>query len=231
MSPGNGMLSPEEQTAFLQSASNVQQAAVSQLSAHPAEHSVVTFVRSLHQAVDRVVDTAVDRGEHLDCKAGCSHCCSARVEAIAPEIFLIAGELAQRPMSEFAELIGRLQAHIAAPNQEALPWNQRKSCPFLEDHLCSIYPVRPATCRKGHSTDAGACAVHAPVIPQHLDLILDAEALIGGTSGAYRQRGLDGSAHELVRAVLLALLDPTAQARWFNGEQVFEAAAPEPHGR
>jgi hypothetical protein len=68
---------------------------------------------------------------------------------------------------------------------------------------------------------------HAPVIPQHLDMILDAEALIGGTSGAFRQRGLDGSAHELVRAVLLALVDPTAQARWFNGEQVFEAAAPE----
>lgn len=225
------MLSPEEQTAFLQSASNVQQAAVSHLSTHPAEQSVVTFVRSLHQAVDRANDAAVGRGAHLDCKAGCSHCCSARVEAIAPEIFLIAGELARRPMSAFAEMVGRLHAHIAAPNQDALPWNQRKSCPFLEDHLCSIYPVRPATCRKGHSTDAGACAAHAPVIPQHLDMILDAEALIGGTSGAYRQRGLDGSAHELVRAVLLALVDPSAQARWFNGAQVFEAAALEPYGR
>lgn len=231
MNQSHGVLSPEEQTAFLQSARNVQQAAVSHLSTHPAEQSVVTFVRSLHQAVDRANDAAVSRGAHLDCKAGCSHCCNARVEAIAPEIFLIAGELAQRPTLALAEVVGRLQAHLAASDQEALPWGHRKSCPFLEDHLCSIYPVRPATCRKGHSADAAKCAAHAPVIPQNLDMILNAEALISGTSGAYRQRGFDGSAHELVRAVLLALVDPSAQTRWFNGEQVFEAAAPAPYGR
>ncbi|WP_310447890.1 YkgJ family cysteine cluster protein [Thiobacillus sp.] len=201
------------------------------MSAHPAEQSIVTFVRSLHQAVDRANDAALDRGAHIDCKAECSHCCNARVEAIAPEIFLIAEELAQRPAPAFAEMVDRLQARITASDQEALPWSHRKSCPFLEDHLCSIYPVRPATCRKGHSTNAGKCAAHAPEIPQNLDMILNAEALIKGTSGAYRQRGFDGSAHELVRAVLIALLDPTAQARWFNGEHVFDAAAPESHDR
>ena len=109
-----------------------------------------------------------------------------------------------------------------------MPWNHRKSCPFLKDRLCSIYQVRPAACRKAHSADVSQCEAHAPVIPQNLEIALNAEALLRGTSGAYRQRGFDASAHELVRAVLLALLDPSAQARWYNGEQVFESAAAEP---
>ena len=228
MSPSNGVLKPEEQTAFLQSVENVQKAAVSQLSAHPDERSVITFVQNLQQAVDRVVGAAVQQGARINCKAACSHCCNARVEAIAPEIFLIAEELGLLSTSALAEMLGRLQAHITAPSQEALPWKHRKSCPFLEDHLCSIYQVRPAACRKAHSADVGACEASAPTIPQHLEIVLGAEALQRGTSGGYTQRGFDGSAHELVRGVLLALLDPSAQARWYAGEQVFELAAPEP---
>jgi hypothetical protein len=227
MSTHNDVLKPEEQTAFLRSIENVQKAAVSQLSTHPDERSVIGFVRNLQQAVDRVVDSAVQQGAHIDCKAGCSHCCNARVEAIAPEIFMIAEALGQRSAPERADILDRLQAHLSAPGQEALSWSHRQGCPFLENHMCSIYQVRPATCRKGHSADVSACEAHASTIPQHLEIVLGAEALQTGTSGAYRQCGFDGAAHELVRSVLLVLLDPSAQARWYAGEPVFERAAPD----
>jgi uncharacterized protein len=227
MSTDNEVLTPEERAAFLQSAENVQRASASHLCSHPDEGSVVTFVQNLHQAVDRVVGAAVQQGARIDCQAGCSHCCNARVEAIAPEIFLIAGELARRSASALAELLDRLQSHTSAPGQKALPWSHRPSCPFLENRLCSIYPVRPASCRKGHSADVGACEANAPTIPQHLEIVLGAEALQKGSAGAYRQRGFDGSAHELVSGVLLALTDPSAQARWYAGEPVFDRAAPD----
>jgi len=224
MNPSSGVLKPEEETAFLQSTENVQLAAVRQLSTHNDEASVVAFVQKAQQAVDRVIGAVANRGAHIDCKAGCSHCCSARVEAIAPEIFQIARELELRPAAELTETVDRLQAHIAAPGQENAAWGHRKSCPFLARNLCSIYEVRPAACRKAHSLDVSKCEAHAPEIPQNLEIVLDAEALLRGTSGAYRQRGFDASGHELVRAVLVALLDPSAQARWYRGEQVFELA-------
>ncbi len=201
---------------------------MSHLSTHHSEDSVITFVRNLHQAVDRVLGAAVHRGTHIDCKAGCSFCCSARVEAIAPEIFLIARELEQRPTLELAGIVGQLQAHVAVPDPEAGPWDHRKSCPFLKDQLCSIYSVRPAACRKAHSADVRQCEAHAPTIPQSLAIVLNAEALLRGTSVAYCQRGFDAARHELVRSVLLALLDPSAQARWYNGEHVFEPVTAEP---
>jgi hypothetical protein len=94
--------------------------------------------------------------------------------------------------------------------------------------LCSIYQVRPAACRKAHSSDVAECEAHAPVIPQDREVALHAEALLIGTSDAYRQRGFDASSYELVRAVLIALSDPSVQARWYGGEQVFEAAEAAP---
>lgn len=216
------MLTPEEQTAFLQSAENVQQAAIKHLGKHHDELSVIAFVRNLQRGVDRVVDEAIHKGAHLDCRTGCSHCCRARVEAIAPEIFQIAAELESRSAHERSEIIERLRAHASTQDEEPALWNQRKDCPFLTNHLCSIYQVRPAVCRKAHSADVGKCEAFAPTVPQNLEIALGAEALLRGTSGAYQQRGLDASSHELVSAVLLAIQDPSAQARWYKGEQVFE---------
>jgi Fe-S-cluster containining protein len=218
-------LTPEEKTAFLQSAENVQQAAAKHLSTCHDAFPVVDFVKNLQAGVDRVVDEVVRKEGHVDCRTGCSHCCSAKVEAIAPEIFQIVEELGRRSAAERVEIVERLQAHAATSNDGSAPWSQRKSCPFLIDHLCSIYQVRPAVCRKAHSLDAGKCEAHGSTIPQYLAITLNTEALLKGTSGAYRQLGFDASSLELVRAVLLAMHDPSALSRWYRGEKVFEPAA------
>ena len=76
------------------------------------------------------------------------------------------------------------------------------------DERCSIYPVRPAACRKAHSLSAPHCAEQSPTIPQNLRLLVDAEALMAGTALAYRDQPLPASAHELNAAVLAALNDP-----------------------
>lgn len=219
------MLTPEEETAFFQSAENVQRAAAKHLSARPSEFFVIAFVKNLQAGIDRVVDGVVRQGAHIDCKAGCSHCCSAKVEAIAPEIFQIVAELGRRTAAERSEIIGRLTVYAATKVEESALWSQRKSCPFLTNNLCSIYHVRPAVCRKAHSVDAGKCGAYAPAIPQNIEVALSAEALLRGTSGAYQQMGFDASSLELVSAVLLALHDPSAQARWYRGEDVFGHAA------
>ena len=214
-------LTPEETAAFLQSADKVCQAAVRHLNDKRGLPSAITFVRNLQNSIDQVVNTEVDQGAKLACKAGCSYCCSARVEAIEPEVFRIAREIASRPPGEVNVLIERLRAYVAMPSGVA-PWQQRKPCPFLVDDLCSIYEVRPGVCRKAHSLDVEKCAENAPEIPQSLNIVLGAEALLKGTSDAYREIGLHASGHDLGQAVLIALSDSTVESRWQSGEAVFE---------
>ncbi|WP_394791399.1 YkgJ family cysteine cluster protein [Rhodoferax sp.] len=224
-------LTPEEQAAFLQSVENVRLAGLRVLDAPPGGLAVVALVRHLQRGVDSVVTAAVDQGLHLDCRQGCSHCCHARVEALWPEVFQIAGALALLVPTEQAAIVVRLQAHLAAQTEDDgqpdAPWSRRPACPFLRDRLCSIYTVRPATCRKTHSRDVAACQTDAALIPQSFHVALNTEALQAGTAAAYRQRGLEAQPQELVQAVLQALRDPSALGRWQRGEPVFAEPGPQ----
>ena len=205
-------MNEQEQAAFLRSVDRVRTTAVRALRAHPGEVATIAFVRNLQRGVDRLLDDAQHAGRRIDCAAGCSHCCHARVEATAPEIFAIVDEIARRGEDERDAIAARL---AAVGPQRAASWQSRAACPFLIDRLCSIYAVRPTACRKAHSIDVAACEAYAPTIPQDLQVALGAEALMHGTAQAYGELGFDATPRELVGAVLAALDDPSLRARWF----------------
>lgn len=214
------MLTHEEQEAFLASADKVRQAAEQHLRTHSGQPSVIAFVANLQRGVSRVAQTAVDQGAQLACQVGCNHCCGARVEAMAPEVWRIARAVETWPSAERERLMQRLQTRVARLGA-AGEWQPRAKCPFLVDALCAIYEIRPTVCRRAHSLDVTKCQEYSPEIPQDLSIVVAAEALAKGTAEAYRNLGLDASGHELGRAVLLALTDPSAAARWYGGEAVF----------
>lgn len=214
------MLSPEEQAEFLRAIENVRQAAQRHLSANRSLPFAITFVSNLQRGVDHVSRAAADQGPTFDCKAGCSYCCHVRVEVLEPEVFQIVEELKKLPQQEFEALIERLRKHAETAKGVAV-LDYRIMCPFLKENLCSIYHVRPAVCRKGHSLDVEKCKTPGAEIPQSLEVVLKSEALIKGTADAYRRVNLSASQHELGQAVLLALTDETVMSRWFNGEKVF----------
>lgn len=213
------MLSEDERKATLDAIERVRQSAVNHLGANRS--SAVYFIANLHRAVDKIAQQA-DLGQKTDCRPGCEYCCSVRVEASEPEIFRIAREVRKRPPAQVAALIQRLQGFVAAAATDDVP--SRRDCTFLEERLCSIYEVRPAVCRRAHSLSAEKCMSLAPEIPQNLGMLLGANALMHGTSKAYRETGFQSSPHELNSAVLLALTDETAEARWHDGESVFPDA-------
>lgn len=215
------MLSADEEVAFRASIAGVRRVAADALDRLHGPAAVVQFVANLHRSVDGVAQRAWQAGPVPDCRAGCAHCCSLRVEATEPEIFRIVRKLRELPAAEVAALVERLRLRVLAKDR-APPGADRLDCSFLmQGSLCSIYEVRPAACRKAHSLSVAACAARADVIPQNLRLVLDAEALMVGTAEAYREVHLAASAHELLAAVLQALADPTAEARWYAGETVF----------
>lgn len=217
-------LSPKEQAELFAAVEKVQNTVASHLRANPNKTFAISFVANLQRSVDSVTQTVINQGERFDCKAGCSHCCSVHVEALEPEIFQIANELKKLPPSELAALIERLQNHAIMAKGVPVQ-NHRIPCPLLKDNLCSIYSVRPATCRKAHSYDVEKCKTRTSEIPENLEVILKSETLIKGTADAYRQASLPASGHELGQAVLLALTDDTAESRWYSGESVFNTMA------
>ena len=211
------MLSPEEQAAYLRSVAKVRQAAAVHLAADHSRPAVIRFVTHLHQGVDQVMEKSAGTGTPSACRSGCSHCCNARVHALEPEVFHIAGALRERGPVVLDELMAKLRRH-AAMAQGLTAQQHRIPCPFLVDHRCSIYPIRPAVCRKAHSLDAEPCRTGSATIPQDLATLMKAEAMIQGAAEAYEAHGLSAAGQELGQAVLVALTDPDAEARWHSAK-------------
>ena len=107
--------------------------------------SAVGFAANLQRSVDKVVQQAGD--PKPECKLGCAWCCSLLVEAMEPEIFLIAREIRKRAPEEVQAIVETLRARAAATQDDANNL-RRRDCAFLKNKRCSIYEVRPSTCRK-----------------------------------------------------------------------------------
>lgn len=100
-------------------------------------------------------------GKHLYCRDQCSGCCHLAVHATFPEAVAVASELS-------AEQTAELTAYVERITKAQADWTDLKSylkkhrqnlgpCPFLSDHgSCTIYPLRPLSCRALLSTRPAA---------------------------------------------------------------------------
>jgi Fe-S-cluster containining protein len=179
----------------------------------------------------RIADTAADAFmAHLPnqpvraCRAGCDACCHLSVMVPPGVAEAIAAHLADRlDPASLADLELALKRAATAARATPDPSILRLRCPFLgAGGLCTIYEVRPPTCRAFTSTSAMACrsmvfdpAGGVATIPQNpspFRAYVEATRALEQTA---RQRGLP--AHQLglaeaVLTVLTASAPPSAQA-------------------
>jgi hypothetical protein len=168
----------------------------------------------------------------LACCAGCSICCSLRVDVFAHEVFLIAHYI----WSHFSpEELATLHTRLAAHEDRVLPLTPYEHattnirCPLLrDDGCCSVYAARPHSCRRHHSQDLAACQytydhpadLETPAA-HHQELYYTlTEAMLQGFE-KYAELGYDPTIYELGTAVAEALRDPTSWSRWRNGGHAF----------
>jgi Fe-S-cluster containining protein len=171
----------------------------------------------------------------LACHGGCADCCTIRVVATAPEIFLIARyvvatkaayakigvDLAQR-IAEEAEITGGIDERQRMVLQ--------RHCPFIEGGHCLIYLVRPLACRGHASYDRRACieavtgvrSAEAPVSMPHL---LVRSLVQNAMMSALRDAGLAWGLFELNKAANLSLLGACVENVWLAGGDPFPTAA------
>lgn len=101
----------------------------------------------------------------IACSKGCSACCHTRVEIKALDAIAMARSLALTlTAKECANLQMRCeqQAKYTARMTRNEKFRKQVACPFLKDDLCSIYDIRPLTCRSYFSTNREICDAGQP---------------------------------------------------------------------
>jgi len=191
------------------------------LSANRNKIFAINAIRTLHEQVDALTAQIYKKpGIHFDCKPGCSYCCSLRVAAMPAEVFVIARHMKQLPDEALASIIQKLTIHAEAARglgteEYFLP------CALLVNGKCSIYALRPAMCRKYLSMDVEECKKPDACAPENREMVMKSSALIFGTTQAYTKAKLETKNHELGQALLVALTEPSAEEKWYRGQQVF----------
>ncbi len=176
---------------------------------------------------------------HLACQEGCDWCCYLVVGTAVPEVIRIV-EYMRKSFSEdelratrqrIVALDEQKRQRIATRGADATPLATRAPlpCPLLVNHRCSVYPVRPLTCRGCNSRDARQCelfldpknkAVVPAYVPQHRLMTFVLDGLRAGAA----ESGLNGDLVELTAALRIAFEVPDAAERWLAGEAVFAPA-------
>jgi Fe-S-cluster containining protein len=164
----------------------------------------------------------------LACKAGCFWCCYFTVDARPVEVLRIVDfmqrSLPEADRSRITNEIMTNSAAFAALDEEARAHSNTK-CPFLHLGRCSIYSVRPQTCRNYHATNAAGCqkAYEEPsnddIDPEFAPIVYQTGgAHVDAFSSALREAGYDVDAYELNMALAVALADPIAARRRFDAK-------------
>lgn len=168
----------------------------------------------------------------LACREGCAWCCYKTVGTAAPEVLRIAAHLRQ---TRTPEQLHTIQARIKALLEERRAMrSERRShprlpCAMLVEDRCSIYPVRPLTCRGFNSSDARQCQWSLEpgsqvTVPSYAPQQRLCTFVLDGMRAGLQECRLDGELLELTAALDIALAVPDAAERWLAGEKVFAPA-------
>jgi Fe-S-cluster containining protein len=175
----------------------------------------------------------------LACRAGCSLCCSLRVDVFAHEVFPIVEHIRRHwSADEIAALMSRLAGHAQTvltltPFEHA---TRNVPCALLgKDGWCSVYAARPQSCRRHHSQDLPTCQytydhptdLETPAAHDRALFRALTEAMVQNIE-AYAEFGFDQTIYELGTALQEALTDPASWRRWRNHEPAFRRASTTP---
>jgi Fe-S-cluster containining protein len=194
---------------------------------------LAAFERS-QERHDVQIAAAPDIGE-LACRAGCTWCCYFTVDVRAAEVFIILDYIGKTFTTAdkervYAEL--RANSELLNSLDEAERVTRNLKCPFLADGRCSVYAVRPQSCRNYHATDVAGCQLSFEQ-PENLDIDPDfapgvyqsGAAHVEAVSGALEQAGYDVRVYELNGAFSAALSDADGRSRFVGGQQPFRGVS------
>jgi len=97
-------------------------------------------------------------GKNFDCKAGCAWCCHRTVFATIPEALIIDAHVANNFSDDEKQALDvRVDKYVEAIGSQRDLSKSRAACPLLVNDLCSVYEIRPLTCRGLNSVNVETC--------------------------------------------------------------------------
>jgi Fe-S-cluster containining protein len=184
---------------------------------------VLRAFENSQQRHDQRIASAPDV-DTLACGAGCTWCCHFSVDVRAAEVFGIL-DFVERTFT--AEQKARVYAEIRANAIELAGLDEFErmrrnvKCSFLSQGRCSIYAVRPQTCRNYHATSAIGCQQsyedpdNLDIDPEYAPLVYQAGgAHVDAITTAMREAGYDTNVYEMNSAIDAALSEPGARERF-----------------
>lgn len=198
-----------------------------------APDAVMRLVDRWHEEIDGYMSQNSRQHQiKLACHAGCSTCCTGlRVSVTAPEALRIKQHLETTlPPPDLQELTEKIRA--TASRSRGISTQDfavaRITCPFLKEGSCSIYAVRPSTCRRYHSVELDPCLRRAAMPETRAfgavtirGLNLGVTALMRSFFQALKKQRLDNNPYELSSAIADALDNPDAYMQWRQGKKIF----------
>jgi Fe-S-cluster containining protein len=164
------------------------------------------------------------------CREGCAWCCHKQVGVAAPEILRIVTHLQQTMAPNELEALRDRVARLNDQRQKS-PSRTRSGipCALLVDNRCSVYPVRPLTCRGFNSTNAQRCELsldprNGAVVPAYAPQQRLATLVLDGMRSGLTESGCSGALLELTAALHIALTAPDALDQWREGKPAFNGA-------
>ena len=126
--------------------------------------SMVALARNAMDATEKLIGSLLSRAPAgaVACRAGCDHSCYQSVGVTPPEALAIFDHLSRTlPDGELERVAAHVAAHRARTRElsTAERFSPDLPCPFLNvtGGRCTIYEVRPLSCRGMNSLDAGEC--------------------------------------------------------------------------
>lgn len=184
---------------------------------------VLRAFENSQQRHDQRIASAPDIGT-LACRAGCTWCCHFSVDVRAVEVFGIL-DFVERTFTpeEKARVYAEIRANSVALDKldEFERMRRNVKCPFLSEGRCTIYPVRPQTCRNYHATSVTGCQ-QSYEDPSNLDIDPEFAPLVYQAGGAHvdafttamRDAGYDTNVYEMNCALAAGLSEPNARKRF-----------------
>jgi Fe-S-cluster containining protein len=161
----------------------------------------------------------------LACRQGCSWCCHFTIDVRAVEVLRILEHMRTLPEAEQDRLQQRIERNVMqlAGLDEEERARINIECAFLRGGDCSIYSVRPQTCRNYHATDAAGCQ-QAFEQPGNEDIDPDFAPLfyqvghshVEAFAQALKDAHFDSSVYEFNAALIAAMNEPATQTRFLS---------------
>lgn len=192
-----------------------QRSVAGALRADLSEKRVSKMLVDMHKQVDAAI-AAFFRESRVKspCRPGCSFCCYIQVEAMVPEVILILRSILAKPHKVREAILSSAREAAAVVRTMSIEdrCEAKIPCPMLQDGQCSIYAVRPLSCRRFFVVDRSYCAKAFGVRDSEVPLIGEPYVLPtaagAGMSLGLHDVGLFGGHVELISAIASASENP-----------------------